>query len=159
MHAKLTLSEAKTILDRAVAKAVEVGWISAYAVVDEGGNLMALARVDGAPPGAAPLAWAKAYLAAVTGEMSMGFGTRMHVYMERFLAYQQILPRPIFPGPGAIPIVKDGKVVGGFSSSLSAKYMENGMKFELNGKIYSREDYVTAYALDIPYTEQHPTDR
>jgi uncharacterized protein GlcG (DUF336 family) len=159
MSEKLSLAEAQKILDRAVEKAVEVGWVSAYAVADEGGNLISLSKVDGAPAAAAALAKAKAYLAAVTGEMSMDFGNRMHAHFERFHAYQQILPTAIFPGPGAIPIKKNGKVVGGFSSSLTADYSENGMKFYLNGKAYSREDYVTAYALDIPYIEQHPGDR
>ncbi len=159
MHDKLTLAEARQILSRAVEKATEVGWISSYAIVDQGGNLISLCRVDGAPPLSAPLSWSKAYLAAQTGEMSMDFGNRMHEHFERFLAYLKIFPRPIFPGPGAIPIKKNGKIVGAFSSSLSDKYTEMGMKFELDGKYFSREDYVTAYALDIPYIEQHPTTR
>ena len=38
MSARLTLDEARAIIGRAVEKGSEVQWISAYAVVDEGGN-------------------------------------------------------------------------------------------------------------------------
>ncbi len=153
MSEKLTLQEAREILKRAVEKAVEVGWISAYAVVDEGGNLMSISRVDGAPPAAAALARSKAYLAAVTGRPTMGFSARMDEHPVRFAGYESLLPRGLFPGPGAMPIKKNGRVVGGFASSLSAH--EGGMKIELDGKTVSREDVVTAYALQIPYFEQH----
>ena len=153
MSANLTLHEAREILRRAVEKAKEVAWISAYAVVDEGGNVIAISRMDGAPAAAAALARSKAYLAAVTGRETGSFSTRMDSHPVRFDGYQSILPSPLFPGPGAMPIKKDGKVVGGFSSSLSSH--EGGMKIEVDGKIVSREDFVTAYALGIPYVEQH----
>ena len=67
MTAKLTLEEARAILRRAIAKGQEVDWISTHAVADAGGNIISMSRADGAPSGAAPLARAKAYLAAVTG--------------------------------------------------------------------------------------------
>ena len=156
MSATLTLNEAREILRRAVEKAKEVAWISAYAVVDEGGNVIAISRMDEAPAAAAALARSKAYLAAVTGRNSASFSARMDAHPVRFDGYQSILPRPLFPGPGAMPIKKDGKVVGGFSSSLSSH--EGGMKIEVDGKIVSREDIVTAYALGIDYVEQHADD-
>ena len=40
MSAKITLQEAREILRRAVEKSVEVGWISTFVVVDEGGNVI-----------------------------------------------------------------------------------------------------------------------
>lgn len=168
MQNKLTLAEARRIIDRALEKGSEVGWISAYVVVDQGGNLISLSRLDGAPSSAAWVAWAKAYLVAVTSENSMVFGNRMHAQPEKFLAYKSILKRDIFPGPGAVPIVRNGQVVGGFSSTMSDHNYLNtndytsslhGIHFELNGKMYSREDYVTAYALEIPYVDYHPHDR
>ncbi len=153
MGVKLTLREAREILERAVEKAEEVGWISAFAVTDVGGNVISISRVDGAPAAAAPLARSKAYLTAVMTRQSLPFSERMDAHPARFDGYQNILPRPLFPGPGAIPIKKDGKVVGGFSSSISSH--EGGMQIEVGGKKMSREDIVTAYALQIPYVEQH----
>ncbi len=153
MSAKLTLREAREIIERAVEKAEEVGWISAYAVVDEGGNVISMSRADGAPAAAAALARSKAYLAAMTGRQTLAFSNRMDAHPVRFDGYRSLLPRPLFPGPGAMPIKKDGKVVGGFASSVSSH--DGGMQIEVDGKKLSREDIVTAYALQIPYFEQH----
>jgi uncharacterized protein GlcG (DUF336 family) len=153
MSAKLTLREAREILKRAVEKSEEIDWISTYAVVDEGGNVISISRVDGAPAAAAALARSKAYLTAVTGRHTMAFANRMEAHPIRFDGYQSILARPLFPGPGAVPIKKDGKVVGGFASSVSSN--EGGMQVEVDGTKLSREDIVTAYALQIPYFEQH----
>lgn len=168
MESKLTLAEARRILDRALEKGLEVGWISAYVIVDQGGNLISLSRLDGAPTSAAWVSWAKAYLVAVTSENSMVFGNRMHAQPEKYFAYRSILRRDIFPGPGAVPIIRNGQVVGGFSSTMSDhNYLntndftssKHGIHFERDGKHYSREDYVTAYALEIPYVDYHPHDR
>ena len=153
MSAKLTLEEARAIIKRGIEKGAEVKWISAYAVVDEGGNIISLSRANGAPPAAAKLSRAKAYLAAMTCRSTLPFSERMDKHPTRFDGYQNMLPRPLFPGPGAVPIVKDGDVVGGFSSSVS--YHTGGMQIILDGKEVSREDVVTAYALQIPYEEQH----
>jgi uncharacterized protein GlcG (DUF336 family) len=154
MSTALTLEEAREIIKRAVEKSREVGWISAYAVADEGGNLISMSRLDGAPAAAVPLARSKAYLAALTGKISMPFELDVETHPVRFHGYQSILPRPVFGGPGAVPIRKNGKVVGGFSSSVS--YIAGGMQTMVDGKQYSREELVTAHALQIPYDDQHP---
>lgn len=154
MSEKLTLQEAREILRRAVEKSLEVDWISAYAVADEGGNIISISRLDGAPAAAAPLARSKAYLAALTGKTSMPFEQDVETHPVRFHGWQSVLPRPLFGGPGAVPILRNGKVVGGFSSSVS--YAASGMQTTVAGKQYSREELVTAHALQIPYDEQHP---
>lgn len=153
MSGKLTLREARSILARAIEKGQEVDWISTHAVVDEGGNVISMSRADGAPAGAAPLARAKAYLAAVTGRPTLLFADRMDAHPLRYFGYRAILPRAVFPGPGAVPITRDAKVVGGYSSNLSSN--AGGMKIERNGKRLSRADLVTAYAVDADYLEQY----
>lgn len=154
MSGKLTLQEAREILARAVEKSREVQWISAYAVADAGGNIISISRLDGAPAAAVPLARSKAYLAALTGKTSMPFEQDVETHPVRFHGYQSILPKPVFGGPGAVPIRRDGKVVGGFSSSVS--YSAAGMQTQVDGRNYSREELVTAHALQIPYDDQHP---
>lgn len=153
MAVNLSLEEARAILRRAVEKAAEVDWISTYVVVDEGGNLISMSRMDGAPPGGAATARAKAYLSAMIGGPTGSFSARMHNFPERYAAYQTIFPRATFPGPGGSPIVMDGRVIGGFSSSLSSG--KSGLKIEIDGATLSREDVVTAHALQVPYFEQH----
>ncbi|HEX7055517.1 MAG TPA: heme-binding protein [Burkholderiales bacterium] len=153
MSSKLTLEEARAIVRRAIEKGKEVDWISTHAVADAGGNIVSLSRADGAPSGAAPLARAKAYLAAVTGRPTLLFANRMDAHPLRYFGYSAILPKPIFPGPGAVPIMRDGKVIGGYSSNLSSN--TGGMKIEIDGKKLSRADIVTAYAVGAEYLEQH----
>ena len=150
---KLTLKEAREIVRRAVAKGKEVDWISTHAVTDEGGNVVSMSRADGAPSGAAPLARAKAYLAAVTGRPTLLFANRMDAHPLRYFGYRAILPRPVFPGPGAVPILRGGRVIGGYSSNLSSN--AGGMKIEVNGRKLSRADLVTAHAVQAEYLEQH----
>jgi ferredoxin--NADP+ reductase len=58
------LDEAWAMVRAAQAYAAEVGLAVAVAVVDESGTLIALGRMDGAPPMAAELAYHKAYTAA-----------------------------------------------------------------------------------------------
>jgi uncharacterized protein GlcG (DUF336 family) len=153
MSAKLTLDDARSIVRRAIDKGREVDWISTHAVVDAGGNVISMSRADGAPSGAAPLARAKAYLAAVTGRPTVLFANRMDAHPLRYFGYQAILSRPVFPGPGAMPILREGKVVGGYSSNLSSN--AGGMKIEVDGKRLSRADLVTAHAIGADYLEQH----
>lgn len=154
MSDKLTLREAREIIARAVEKSLEVDWISAYAVADEGGNIISISRLDGAPAAAVPLARSKAYLAALTGKTSMPFEHDVETHPVRFHGWQSVLPKPLFGGPGAVPIKRNDQVIGGFSSSVS--YAASGMQTTVSGKKYSREELVTAHALEIPYDDQHP---
>jgi uncharacterized protein GlcG (DUF336 family) len=151
---KITLEEARAIIKRALEKGREVNWISTHAVCDAGGNVISISRADRAPAGAAPLARAKAYLAAVTGRHTMLFANRMDAHPLRYHGYRAILDRPVYPGPGAVPIMRGGRAVGGYSSHLSSH--EGGMKIDQGGQKLSRADIVTAHAVQAPYLEQHP---
>jgi len=150
---RLTLQEARAIIRAAIGKGNEVDWVSAYAVVDEAGNLISVQRADGAPAAAVPLARAKAHLAARTGQISMPFEQEVEAHPIRFHAYLALQDRPLFGGPGATPVFKDGQVVGGFSSSAS--YRAGSMQMKIDGKQFSREDVVTAHALQTDYDDQH----
>jgi hypothetical protein len=96
---------------------------------------------------------ARADLAAVTGRPTLLFANRMDAHPLRYFGYRAILPRPVFPGPGAVPVMRGGRVVGGYSSNLSSN--AGGMKIEVNGKKLSRADIVTAHAVQAEYLEQH----
>lgn len=153
MVGKLTHREARAIIRAALEKGAEVGWISAYAIADAAGNLMSVSRADGAPAVAVPLAKSKAMLAAQRGDISMSFEEESEAHPIRYIGYEALTPRPLFGGPGAAPIERDGVVVGGFSSSSS--YASSGMQMIKDGRQYSREDVVTAHALNIDYHDQH----
>ena len=154
MSDPISLQDARGIIDRAVEKGNEVGYASAWAVADEGGNVKSISRMDGAPAAAVATARAKAYLAAIMKAPTSGFAQRMNKVPERWLAYMQFLPQNGFPGPGGMPIEKDGQVVGGVSSSLSVRIPGKEAP-TVDGEPVSLEDYVTCYALQIPYKSQH----
>ena len=111
MSAGLTLEEARAIIARAVAKAEELTLSGAFVVVDRGGNVISISRMDRAPATGVGVSKAKAYIAAVAREPTLGFSARMQSSHPIFSAYQEILPEKIFPGPGGMPIVKEGEVV------------------------------------------------
>ena len=56
----LTLQEAQTVITGAHERAVKIAALVTVAVVDEGGHLQALGRMDGAEPLSALIAEAKA---------------------------------------------------------------------------------------------------
>ncbi len=60
----LTLSDVKSIAAAAEAEASRSGWKVTIAVCDEGGHLLWLQRLDGAPPMSAQVAPEKAHLCA-----------------------------------------------------------------------------------------------
>lgn len=63
MSATLSLEETQTIINAAVAKAREIGQPMNIAVVDDGNNLLAFARMPGAWLGSIDIAQSKAYTA------------------------------------------------------------------------------------------------
>src|SRR5919108_2105274 len=60
---RITLSAAQAVLEGARAKATEIGVPMNIAVVDDGGNLVAFARMDDAWLGSIDIAQSKAYTA------------------------------------------------------------------------------------------------
>src|SRR5260370_10567803 len=100
----LTLKEATNIIDREQAKAMELGIKVTVAVVDEGGLLKALSRMDGAPPLSPQLAEAKAVGAAM---FLRDGGWLAQAYQDRpgfFSAADRLARTPLIPGLGSIPI-------------------------------------------------------
>ena len=59
----VTLSDAQRVIDAAIAKALDIGVPMNIAVVDQGSNLVAFARMDGAWLGSIDIAQNKAYTA------------------------------------------------------------------------------------------------
>lgn len=57
----LSLTQAQTALEASLAKAQEIGSASSIAVVDDGRELLAFARMDGALLASAAISQAKAY--------------------------------------------------------------------------------------------------
>ncbi len=109
---QLTLSDAQKAVAHAHDKAAELDLKVTVAVVDAGGLLVAMARMDGAPPISPQLAEAKAVGAAM---FLRDGGWLAQTAQDRpgfFKAADRLARVPLIPGPGSALIKRDGAVIG-----------------------------------------------
>lgn len=97
---------------RAQAKAAELGIRVTLAVVDEGGFLIAVARMDGAPPLSPQVAEAKAVGAAMLHRDGASLAELAKDRPGFFSVADRLVRVPIVPGLGSVLIKRDGKVIG-----------------------------------------------
>ncbi|MGH7760140.1 MAG: GlcG/HbpS family heme-binding protein [Candidatus Dormibacteraceae bacterium] len=108
----LNLHDADELMGRAHARASELGIKVTVAVVDEGANLVALARMDGAAPLTPQIAEAKAVGAAMLHRDGAALGELAKDRPGFFSVADRLVRVPIVPGLGSVLIKRDGKVVG-----------------------------------------------
>ena len=118
MRATQTLdySEAKKIIDLIVDKALQMQKAAVIAVADSHGELIAFARMDGAPFSSIRIAANKAWTAARERKPTKEIGDKVrHPEKGHDIAYYG---DPRFVGwGGGIPVWKDGQVVGAVAVS------------------------------------------
>ena len=108
----LSCEEALRLVSAAHDRARQIGIRVTVAVVDEGGLLLALARMDGAPPLSSQIAESKAVGAALWHRDGASLA---QIHQDRpgfFNAVAQLVRVPIMPGLGSILIRRDGAVLG-----------------------------------------------
>lgn len=122
MQRVLTLAEAKAVVATAAAEARRNQAGGAIAVVDAGGHLLALERLDGTFPAAAPISIEKARSAAVFRRPTADFENAIKSGRISLVANEQLLPLQ-----GGVPILRDGQVVGaiGVAGAASAQQDED----------------------------------
>ena len=110
MHTKsvLTLSDVRAMAAAAEAEAQSNHWAVTIAIVDDGGHLLWLQRLDGAAPISSAIAPAKARTAAL--------GRRESKVYEDVINQGRIsfLSAPVLEGmlEGGVPVMVDGHCVG-----------------------------------------------
>jgi uncharacterized protein GlcG (DUF336 family) len=118
----LTLDAVKRIAAAAEAHALAQRWAVAIAVVDDGGHLLWLQRLDGAAPISAQIAPAKARTAALGRRESKVYEEMINQGRTSFLS------APGLEGllEGGVPVVVDGHCVGavGVSGVKSSEDVE-----------------------------------
>ncbi len=112
----MTLDKAKKIIETAKQKAQEMNIPENIAVVDEGGNLVAFERMDGAMILGVSIAQDKAYTAAGSGFPTDGIG---ELAQPGKLAYGIALADRgrIIVFAGGLPVREGDKVIGGVGVS------------------------------------------
>lgn len=108
----VSLKEAHDIIARAQARATEIGIRVTVAVVDEGGLLIALARMDGALPVSPQVAEAKAVGAAMLYRDGAGLAELANDRPGFFSVVDRLVRVPIVPGLGSVLIRRQGGVEG-----------------------------------------------
>ena len=112
----LDYSEAKKIIDLIVEKALQMQKAAVIAVADSHGELIAFARMDGAPISSIRIAANKAWTAARERKPTKDIGEKVrHPEKGHDIAYYG---DPRFVGwGGGIPVWKDGQVAGAVAVS------------------------------------------
>lgn len=160
LQSDLTLTEARAIIDRAVAKARELHQAGAFVVMDAGGNVVSVSVIEGAITSSVWITRAKAYVAAVQQEPSARRAAAWQKNQVGFSSFQRLLRDEIFAGPGAVPIQKNGQIVGAVSTGGGlGPWTEipgvDPSALTLDGQPVNAEDLIIAQALGIPYENQH----
>lgn len=117
---KLELEEVKLMIEAAKKKSEDINVLETIAIVDDGGNLIALERMNGARITGPEIAIAKAYTAS-------GHKRSTHLFNKEpngpalpgneAFGIQQMLPGKFAIFVGGFPIVVNGEVVGGVGVS------------------------------------------
>src|ERR1700704_6771215 len=95
----LTLDDCRKISAAAEAEAVKNNWIVSIAILDDGGHLLHLVRMDGATPANAEIAVLKARTAALTRRSSKAWEDRITA------GRLAMLKMPVLPVQGGVPIL------------------------------------------------------
>lgn len=124
----LSAVEIKAIAAAAEAEALKNGWKVSIAIVDDGGHLLHLQRLDGASPMTAEMSAAKARAAAMGRRESKIFEDIINQGRTAFLT------APLQYGllEGGVPVMVDGHCVGsvgvsGVKSSEDAQIAKAGI--------------------------------
>ena len=104
----LQASDVKTIAAAAEAEALKNNWAVTIAIVDDGGHLLALQRLDGAAPISSHIAPAKAHTAALGQRETKVYEDIINNGRYAFLTAPEV--KGLLEG--GVPIMKDGQCLG-----------------------------------------------
>jgi glc operon protein GlcG len=107
----LTLADVKKIAAACEAEAVRNKWDVVIAVLDDGGHLLWLQRMDGATPFNAQVAVEKGRSAAVSRRSTKNWEDRITA------GRNAVLNMPVLPVQGGLPIMVKGECLGGIGIS------------------------------------------
>ena len=108
----LDLETARRVVERGRRKAEEMGLKVSVAVVNEHGELIALERMDGAIPVSPQIAWGKATASALFRRATGEFEQRIQRNPAFWSGISTMSGGRVLFGRGAVPIRREGEVVG-----------------------------------------------
>lgn len=108
----LTLEAAKSMIAFAILKAQELGVGGAIAIVDDGGHLICLERIDGSMPAAANIAIGKAATAIAFKRPGAILEQTITTDRPVMQILNSVTPFPYVPLKGSYPIIINKEIVG-----------------------------------------------
>jgi uncharacterized protein GlcG (DUF336 family) len=120
----LTLDGAKKLAAAAHQEAKKNGWSLAIAIVDDGGHLLYLERMDGTQIGSIGVAISKAETAA-------RFRRPTKLFEEAVAGGRQVVMSltGVLPIEGGVPVVVDGEIVGAVGASGGTAAQDGAVAF------------------------------
>ena len=116
----LTLHEAQALITGGHEHATRIAAPVTVAVVDEGGRLQALGRMNGAPPLSAQVAEVKAATVALFRRDGAALRKMQETSPGFFAQLDRAVPVPILVGAGAVLILRGDTVLGALAVSGGA---------------------------------------
>ena len=113
----LPFQQARDLVEGARARAVELGKALSMAVVDYGGFIVVIERMDGARPMTPDIALSKAYSAAVMQRPTMMLENWRQSDPVFFTQVGRMGQHPIVATKGGYPLKRGGEIVGGIGIS------------------------------------------
>jgi len=107
----LTLDDCKKMMAACEAEARKNNWNVVIVILDDGGHLLMLERMDGATPANAEIATQKGRSAAISRRSTKMWEDRIKD------GRLSVLKMPVLPVQGGIPIMYQGECVGGIGVS------------------------------------------
>jgi glc operon protein GlcG len=108
----MNLQDARKMTDVAVAKAEQMGVKVSVVVLDEGGHIVSINRMDGAGYVTAEIALGKASASAAFKRSSAQLQSSAEGKPTFFSGISTLLHGRFLAGQGALPILKDGACLG-----------------------------------------------
>lgn len=122
MKPVLEAADAAAMMAAAKAEAGKNGWSVTIAIVDEAGVLLALERMDGAPPRSPDVAADKARTAAQFRRPSKAF---QDILKER----PEMARMPVLPVQGGVPVMAGSDCVGAIGVSGAQSHEDEQVAF------------------------------
>lgn len=132
----LSLDDAKRLLEVAEKEAIRNGWEVVIAILDDGGHLIALHRMDGARPGNPDVAIRKARTSAMTERSSK-------VWEDWILKGRtSLLGFPVLALQGGLPIIINGQCVGSIGVSGVQSHQDEQIALAAVKAVFSEAVFV-----------------
>jgi glc operon protein GlcG len=111
MKPALTLDDAKKLMAAAEEEATRNKWEVVIAILNDGGRIVAVHRMDGARPGNDQIAIAKATTSAMTCRPSVVWAKWIEGPHKAYATF------PFIAAQGGLPIIVDGDLIGAIGVS------------------------------------------